>query len=99
LVFMSTLRSSMSSPLSRDESLFEDQEKFGVISLRKNVLFVDDEPTLRQTVPPHPDECWFRRYRSATVSEALCLINLRTFDVLSSDLNIGEAAVDFYGIS
>jgi DNA-binding response OmpR family regulator len=63
------------------------------------VLFVDDEPTLRQTVPTILTGAGFNVTAAATVSQALSLINSKIFDVLISDLNIGEPGDGFTVVS
>jgi DNA-binding response OmpR family regulator len=63
------------------------------------MLFVDDEPTIRITLPEilrlHGHEVEV----ASTVSEALAAINSRNFDVLISDLNIGSAGDGFTVVS
>jgi ActR/RegA family two-component response regulator len=52
------------------------------------VLFVDDEDSIRLTLPLMLESFGFKVTAAATVREALRLISERTFDVLLSDLNI-----------
>jgi two-component system response regulator HydG len=62
---------------------------------RKRLLFVDDEPSIRLTLPPILQESGFEVKTAATVPEALVQIHDSRFDVLVSDLNIGEAGDGF----
>jgi YesN/AraC family two-component response regulator len=63
------------------------------------MLFVDDEPSIRLTLPEilrlhgHDVEV------ASTVAEALTAISLHKFDVLISDLNIGNAGDGFTVVS
>lgn len=54
------------------------------------LLFVDDEPSIRLTLPLILKEKGFQVRVAETVSLALCEITRRKFDVLVSDLNICE---------
>jgi len=54
----------------------------------KRVLFVDDEPSIRLTLPPVLQQHGFEVRSAATVNDALDEINSCRFDVLLSDLNI-----------
>ncbi len=63
------------------------------------VLFVDDECNLRLTLPPILRMHGFDVRAAATVAEALTEITTRQFDVLISDLNIGEAGDGFTVVS
>src|SRR5947207_1507187 len=51
------------------------------------ILFVDDEETIRLTLPPILQSYGFNVTCAATVSEALGLVAQQRFDVLISDLN------------
>jgi DNA-binding NtrC family response regulator len=56
------------------------------LTLSKRLLFVDDEPNIRATLP-----AILRRYglqAVATVAQALAEIQNREFDVLLCDLNV-----------
>ncbi len=64
-----------------------------------NVLFVDDEAALRQTFPALLEPHGFRVEVAASVTEALEKINGQQFDVLISDLNIGEPGDGFTLVS
>jgi DNA-binding response OmpR family regulator len=63
------------------------------------VLFVDDEPTILFTLSSILRQKGFEVTGVATVSEALELIGSRRFDVLISDLNIGEPGDGFTVVS
>jgi len=63
------------------------------------VLFVDDEPSIRLTLPVILEEAGFKVTAAATVREALGLITNRDFDVLISDLNIGSPGDGFTVVS
>src|SRR5438445_4480787 len=52
------------------------------------LLFVDDEPSIRLTLPPLLQERGFHVQVAANVSEALAAIKAHRFDVLLSDINI-----------
>ena len=55
-----------------------------------SILFVDDEDSIRLTLPPLLESYGFEVTSAATVAEALGLISKHKFDVLISDLNIGH---------
>src|SRR5207244_11703093 len=63
------------------------------------ILFVDDEETIRLTLPPVLQSYGFDVTCAATVSEALNVIRQQSFDVLISDLNIGHPGDGFTVIS
>src|SRR5215472_1128999 len=63
------------------------------------VLFVDDEAGIRETLKPILEHHGFEVTTSATVFEALGHINHATFDVLPSDLNIGQPGDGFTVVS
>lgn len=67
--------------------------------LRKRVLFVDDEPSIRLTLPPVLEENGFEVRSAGSVAEALVEISSQQFDVLLSDLNIGEEGDGFRVVS
>src|SRR2546427_12917560 len=54
----------------------------------KRLLFVDDEPNIRLTLPPVLERHGFQVQVAAAFSEALAAIRGRVFDVVLSDLNI-----------
>ena len=55
-----------------------------------SLLFVDDEPSIRLTLPPILEESGFEIRVADSVQSALKEISSHKFDVLLSDLNIGE---------
>lgn len=63
------------------------------------LLFVDDEPNIRALMPTILKQGGFDVTVAATVSEALNLIATQKFEVLVSDLNIGEAGDGFTVVS
>jgi YesN/AraC family two-component response regulator len=67
--------------------------------MRTRVLFVDDEPTIRITLPAILEMKGFEVAVAATVAEALDAIRTQEFDVLLSDLNIGEPGDGFTVVS
>jgi len=64
-----------------------------------NILFVDDEPSVRMTLPAILRQLGFHVTAAATVAEALTLIGSFKFDVLISDLNIGHPGDGFAVVS
>jgi YesN/AraC family two-component response regulator len=66
---------------------------------RRRILFVDDEPGIRQTLPPILQAHGFELTPAADVVEALELIQKQKFDVLLTDLNIGHAGDGFTLVS
>lgn len=63
------------------------------------LLFVDDEPSIRLTLPAILKQRGFNVVTAASVPEALDLINNSKFDALLSDLNIGEPGDGFTVVS
>lgn len=63
--------------------------------LGTRLLFVDDEPSIRMTLPPVLQKAGFDVRIAESVSDALFEINSRQFDVLITDLNIGEEGDGF----
>lgn len=63
------------------------------------LLFVDDESSIRVLMPAVLKRHGFDVTVAASVAEALNLIATRSFDVLVSDLNIGEAGDGFTVVS
>ena len=63
------------------------------------LLFVDDEPGIRTTLAAILRQQGFEVTVASTVSEALNWIARQSFDVLISDLNIGEAGDGFTVVS
>ena len=63
------------------------------------VLFVDDAPGQRLTMPAILRSHGFEVCTASTVSQALKEMTTRTFDILISDLNIGEPGDGFTVVS
>lgn len=63
------------------------------------VLFVDDEPTIRLTLPKILEMHEFEVKAAANVQDALTLMQHEQFDVLLSDLNIGAPSDGFTVVS
>src|SRR5215469_438044 len=66
---------------------------------KPKILFVDDEPAIRATLPAILDRAGFMVTAAATVSEALHLVATQKFDVLIADLNIGQPSDGFTVVS
>ena len=66
---------------------------------KTRILFADDEPGIRMTLPAILEMEGFEVTVTATVPEALACINREQFDVLLADLNIGERGDGFTLIS
>lgn len=66
---------------------------------RSRLLFVDDEPNIRLTLPEILNMHGFEVTAAGTVPEALAAINSRQFDVLIADLNIGQPGDGFTVVS
>jgi DNA-binding response OmpR family regulator len=66
---------------------------------KTTILFADDEPAIRMTLPVILEHEGFEVTTAATVAEALRCINTKPFDVLLADLNIGEKGDGFTLIS
>ena len=64
-----------------------------------HLLFVDDEPSLRVTLPAVLEQHGFTVTAAATVADALKAINSERFDALIADLNIGEPGDGFTVVS
>ena len=69
------------------------------MSDKTRLLFVDDEPHIRVTLPAILQMHDFDVTVAATVGEALALINKQNFEVLLSDLNIGQPGDGFTVVS
>lgn len=78
-------------------SRFSQKER--AMESQPRVLFVDDDPNIRLLMPAILKQNGFDLTVAATVSEALNLIATQRFDVLVSDLNIGEAGDGFTVVS
>jgi ActR/RegA family two-component response regulator len=66
---------------------------------KPKLLFVDDDESIRQTLPSILTAEGFDCTTVATVSEALWEIGRQSFDILLSDLNIGEPGDGFTVVS
>jgi len=66
---------------------------------RNRLLFVDDEPVIRMTLPLILQQEGFEVTVAATVAETLEYISKRPFDLLLADLNIGQPGDGFTVIS
>ena len=66
---------------------------------RKRLLFVDDEPSIRLTLPSVLEDHGFLVTTAESVSEAIARIHRASFDVLLSDLNIGQELDGFEVVS
>jgi PAS domain S-box-containing protein len=64
-----------------------------------HILFVDDEPAIRETLPDILAMRGHTVVSAATVAEALGFITSQRFDLLISDLNIGHPADGFIVVS
>jgi len=67
--------------------------------MSERLLFVDDEPAIRETLSAVLRREGFEVSVAASVPEALDLIRSNTFEVLISDLNIGELSDGFTVVS
>jgi len=61
----------------------------------KRILFVDDEASIRITLPPILEKAGFEVHIAESVADALFEINSFKFDALVTDLNIGEEGDGF----
>jgi len=66
---------------------------------RPKILFVDDEPAIRLTLPAILEGFGFDVRAVASVPEALHLITTEKFEILISDLNIGQPSDGFTVVS
>ena len=69
------------------------------MAVKTRLLFVDDEPNSRLTLPAILRMHGFEVSVAATVQEALAMINSQSFEVLLSDLNIGQPGDGFVVVS
>jgi len=65
----------------------------------KRILFVDDEPGIRQTLPRVLQMFGYDAVTVGSVAEALSAITSQQFDVLIADLNIGQPGDGFTVVS
>src|SRR5947208_14110735 len=63
------------------------------------ILFVDDEESIRITLPPVLREKGFEVEVAGSMAEALVEINSEEFDVLIADLNLAEEGDGFLVVS
>src|SRR5260370_568852 len=66
---------------------------------KPKILFVDDEPAIRTTLPAILSRFGFDITAAATVPEALHFVTTQKFDALIADLNIGEPGDGFTVVS
>ena len=66
---------------------------------RKRLLFVDDEPSIRLTLPPVLEDHGFAVTTAESVDDAMARMDRSRFDVLLSDLNIGQDGDGFQVVS
>jgi DNA-binding NtrC family response regulator len=66
---------------------------------RNRILFVDDEPNIRLTLPPVLEQHGFEVKAAGSVAEAVAQIKTSRFDVLISDLNVEESGDGFRVVS
>jgi DNA-binding NtrC family response regulator len=66
---------------------------------RNRILFVDDEPSIRLTLPPVLEQHGFEVKAAASVAEAVEQIKASSFDILISDLNVEESGDGFRVVS
>jgi two-component system response regulator HydG len=66
---------------------------------RKRLLFVDDEPSIRLTLPAVLEDHGFSVTTAESVPDAIARIDRAQFDVLLSDLNIGQEGDGFRVVS
>jgi len=69
------------------------------MTARKRVLFVDDEASIRATLPAILERNGFEVTAVGSVAEAISEISQTRFEVLLSDLNIGEPGDGFTVVS
>ena len=83
------------------ETADDESEQLGESAMgdQPKILFVDDEDSIRLTLPPLLQSYGFEVTAAATVAEALGLISQHKFDVLISDLNIGHPGDGFTVVS
>ena len=72
-----------------------DLRAFELENMSKRVLFVDDEDSIRATLPLILQQRGFHVNVAASVPEAVQIIQNETFDALLTDLNISEPGDGF----
>jgi DNA-binding NtrC family response regulator len=65
-------------------------------NIGNSMLFVDDEPSIRLTLPPILAESGFQIRIADSVQSALQEVSNHKFDILLSDLNINEPRDGFW---
>lgn len=75
------------------------RRSWGCMPNRKRLLFVDDEPSIRLTLPPVLEDHGFAVTTAESVDDAIARMNDARFDVLLSDLNIGQEGDGFQVVS
>jgi DNA-binding NtrC family response regulator len=79
--------------------IYDVQEHSPLVSMTQHagrrLLFVDDEDSIRLTLPLVLQQRGFEVKVAGSVAEAISIIQTQKFDVLLSDLNIGEAGDGF----
>lgn len=94
------MRSRLPTEVGRKQLLRYGNTSNDSMQRRTKILFADDEPAIRLTLPAILEQDGgFEVKAAATVPEALQLINSEEFDVLLADLNIGERSDGFTLIS
>jgi ActR/RegA family two-component response regulator len=79
--------------------MHQPSKSAAVITRKTRVLFVDDEPSIRITLAAILETQGFEVVVASTVPEALAIISTQIFDVLLSDLNIGQPGDGFTVVS
>src|SRR5437868_7013686 len=67
--------------------------------MKRRILFVDDEPSIRATLPSILQMHGFEVESAESVERDLAIIQQKRFDVLISDLNIGQPGDGFTVVS
>lgn len=81
-------------PIKEDSSALAD-----ATARRARLLFVDDEESIRQTMPRILEMNGFHVTVTGSVPEALAAIHAKKFDVLLADLNVGQPGDGFTIVS
>ena len=84
---------------SKKGELLPNNNEAGKHGRELEVLFVDDEASIRLTLPLMLESFGFRVVSAGTVAEALRLMSERQFDILISDMNIERAGDGFTVVS
>jgi len=67
--------------------------------MASRILFVDDEPGIRLTLPPILRQHGYNVTAVASVAEAIQKLSNEPFEVLVADLNVGEPGDGFTVVS